>query len=71
MKLFTDVEHGDGFTHAVDLNCPPTPYSRALEAVCGAHAHQPNRIGVIRSDGTYRDVTCPECYADLTGRKTR
>lgn len=69
MKLFVDPTHGDGFTHAVDPNL--APYSHTLEALCGAHAHQPNRLGVIRSDGTYRDVTCPECYADLTGRKTR
>ena len=69
MKLFTDTAHGDGFTHAVDPNL--APYSHTLEALCGAHAHQPNRLGVTRHDGTYHDVTCPVCYADLTGRKTK
>ena len=71
MKLFTDVEHGDGLIHAVDPNCPPSQHSRTLEGRCGAHAHQPTRIGVERFNGTYRDVTCPECYADLTGKNQK
>ena len=71
MKLFVDPAQGDGLIHAVDPNRPPIQHCRTLEGRCGAHAHQPNRVGVERFDGTYRDVTCPECYADLTGRKTK
>lgn len=71
MKLFKDLSQGDGLTHAVDPNHSPTRHCRALEGRCGAHAHHPNRIGINQFNGTHRDVTCPECYADLTGGKTR